>query len=135
MKTTNHFVPKPNVSEMFWIVLRIQLHCYSLNMFIKLFCQVLKMLSKDYSATKKPLTEEEIEDRVLNVVKSYDKIVEEKVHLWTIINVFFSLFWFFPGCFVYVFVIWNRKSIAGNQPRKKTTRMWPSIGIIHPNNR
>lgn len=32
-----------------------------------------------YSTSKKPLTEKEIEERVLAVVKSYDKIVPDKV--------------------------------------------------------
>ncbi|XP_055318710.1 acyl carrier protein, mitochondrial isoform X2 [Sitodiplosis mosellana] len=40
--------------------------------------QVMKILSKNYSASK-PLTQPEIEERVLKVVKSYDKIVAEKL--------------------------------------------------------
>lgn len=38
----------------------------------------MKMLSNTY-ATKKPLTKADIEEKVLQVVKSYDKIVAEKV--------------------------------------------------------
>lgn len=78
------------------------------------------MLSRNYS--DKPLTEEQIRERVFKVVKSYDKIVPEKV-VETIFNV---LFFSFLGLFrsrLCVCVKLNRKSTAGNQMRKRATRM------------
>lgn len=41
--------------------------------------QVMQFLTRNYSG--KPLTKPEIEERVLKVVKSYDKITAEKVHI------------------------------------------------------
>lgn len=55
------------------------------------------MLSRNYSG--KPLTNEAIQERVFKVLKTYDKIVPEKV-VQIIFNVlFFSFFWFvsFPA--------------------------------------
>lgn len=37
------------------------------------------MISNSYSASNKPLSKEDVEKRVLEIVKSYDKIVAEKV--------------------------------------------------------
>lgn len=39
----------------------------------------MKMISNHYSSSNKPLNKKDIEERVLAVVKSYDKIVPDKV--------------------------------------------------------
>lgn len=40
----------------------------------------MQIVANNYSTSKKRLTEEEIKQRVLEVVKSYDKIVADKVY-------------------------------------------------------
>lgn len=41
----------------------------------------MKLIAHNYS-TNKPLSQEEIEQRVLQVVKSYDKIAVDKVFIY-----------------------------------------------------
>lgn len=91
----------------------------------------MKMLSRNYAG--KPLTHEDIQERVFKIVKTYDKIAPEKVFqpfLMCIFFFFFPFISFITGC-----VESNRKSTAGNRMRNRTTRMWPSLDIIQPNNR
>lgn len=41
----------------------------------------MKFISQSYSGIKRPLTKDELEKRVLEVVKNYDKINAEKVFI------------------------------------------------------
>lgn len=62
----------------------------------------MKIVANNFATANKPLTEDEIQRRVLEVVKNYDKIVADKVFFH--FQLFTNRFCFFFSCFSLSFV-------------------------------
>lgn len=72
----------------------------------------MKQIAHNYSSNK-PMTNEEIEQRVLQVVKAYDKIAVDKVFIFSTLLIYnFVFLCFFSGVFCVCICVCSRVSLS-----------------------